>query len=233
MSTANYVPLRVEFDVETPMVVPARPIMLDALLAFGAVQQSYRAGRRDYSAQEELPLARSEKADASTDWVWKASALHITYRADPIGQQYSRPFQLHEWVSHRGTAWEPTSRDGIDGGSGSMKAYLLRTEVAWVSRCMAWCVGDRASVVSLLTELDGVGSKTRLGWGRLRGIRVVEDEAASTLWQRRVLPAWFPRPVGDTHVLGTSALRPPYWKRENERVVWDVIALGCEAGASM
>jgi CRISPR type IV-associated protein Csf3 len=219
MKSNEHTPLRVEFTIETPMLVPRCPIMLDGLLAFGAVQRSHKQGRRDFSAQEELPLARF---GAGADWVWQASALHIEYSSDSFAVNRTRPFQFHDWVGESGRVWEVGSRDILNAATGPMKGYLLRDEVAWVKRCVAWCIGDADDVSALLSELVGVGGLVRLGWGRLKGVAVVPDPAAAELWRRRVFPVAIPKP-GDDWALGTAAIRAPYWMRGHQGPAWELI----------
>jgi CRISPR type IV-associated protein Csf3 len=67
-------PLRVDFTLSTSMVLPARPIHLDALIAYAATEAALEKGVtghiRDLGAV--LPLGKEVRGD---DWVWKASAL--------------------------------------------------------------------------------------------------------------------------------------------------------------
>jgi CRISPR type IV-associated protein Csf3 len=194
--------------------------MLDSILAFAAVDAAQADGASDYSAQESLPLAR---IGDGADWVWQASALHITYAADPTTVSMARPFQYFDWVSDMGTAWARTKKNAISQGSGPMKAFLMKQNIAWVRQCTAWCVGERDQVASLLEGLNAIGPLVRNGWGRIAEVKVVSDPDGATRWNRRILPLSLSAHKTDEHALGTSVLRAPYWERSREQEVWDYI----------
>lgn len=227
-------PLRIDFDLRAPMIVPKRPIMLDALLAFVAVRRGFIQavpGAENYDAQEILPLAKHVAADGA--WVWCASALHIEWASQVYSQHRARPFQFNEWAKDRelGVWGSLRSKDVISSGSGLMKGYLIKDEAAHVARCTAWCVGNLKQITDMLGDLVGVGAKVNLGYGRVRQFAVTADASAGERWQRRYLPAVMQSP-GLDWALGSAPLRAPYWDRGSVVPAWEPIEWQSSANLS-
>lgn len=215
--SADFRPIRVDWTLAAPVVVPSRSIHLDALLAFTKNQEEMPK-RGDYSAQEELPLGRWTAPCG--EWVWQASALRFTWDGPAWQTAHTRPYQLHQWVSDREKGYWMGRKDAISAASGPMKGYLMQNEVRWAAGVSAWCVGDPVEVERLLGALVGLGGSVRTGWGRIASLSVTEDDSATQLWKHRTLPMSAERPSIDHH-RGAAALRPPYWARGHQAMVWE------------
>ena len=88
-----------------------------------------------------------------------------------------------------------------------------------IQTLQAWCVGDFDEVAELLDPDNGfityLGSKTRMGHGRIRSFNIKEDDDALEKWQMRVMP-W----ECDGYVPMEAAVRPPYWDVNNRQKAW-------------
>ncbi len=74
-------PVRIEFTLRTPMIVPTTGKHLDALLSWAAVQQADFFGETDpVAAQHQTGLARHRVGD---DWCFMASLLEYEWIGGP------------------------------------------------------------------------------------------------------------------------------------------------------
>ena len=84
------------------MVVPERPLHLDALLASARVDAHLRDGKPLEEAlleQENLPLAKADGPDGS--WVWKASQLLFQPVSPPTNVQMTRRMDVDVMAADR------------------------------------------------------------------------------------------------------------------------------------
>lgn len=211
-------PLRIEMDLVGPVERPARPIHFDSLVANLMVGRDM-PGETDVATIrghiERLPL---ERAIVGDDWVWKASSVAFDWTSQPM-QEFAtraiRPQAVAEVVK-TGLINNFGIDTKIDVARGMLKSATYAHEFQWARMAVAYCVGDRDEIGDLLRDLHSIGARRRLGHGRIRAVRVVEDAAASTLWMRRYLPAG-----ADVGVPVEGAYRLPLFDRAHQRVVRD------------
>lgn len=206
--------LRVDWLLERPITVPPRPLHLDALLAWARVD----AAGGDISVQHDLPLARFVSGaddDSDDSWVWKASRVWFKPASTPFLVQTLRKVDYEDMAHDKGTVYEGRINN-ITPGTGVYKAFDMRTSHQWIHSAHAWCVGDQEQIQELLARVRHLGAKRRNGWGRITSTTVVDDPAAHTAWQWRVL-ATPQKGYAET----TGTLRPPYWDRTQSRIVYE------------
>jgi CRISPR type IV-associated protein Csf3 len=208
-------PLRIEFDLVTPMVVPKRPLHLDALLAFARVDEALTAKDPEaLSYQEELPLAVHRQGD---DWVWKASQLAFT--AAPLAEVHAvamtRPLTLDQIASDNAQGKWSGKLKKLAMGTGPFKGYDLRLFVRQYDRAIAFCIGDKSEIERLLGRLTHLGSTRRNDWGRIEKVAVEVDPKAEEQWKARALPSSMAGLTMAGHHPGTVTIRAPYWDRRN------------------
>lgn len=213
-------PLRVDFHFATPIVIPANPIHLDAILAAMCVERAIQARDEDYlSAQERLPLAREERGGLA---VWKASAIELNLENGIMGGCMIRRTDVEAIIDARESGFIDFGASIVDTNRGKDKNYMLYYRTSAVRTASAWCVGDQQKIVDLLKGVRHIGRMGRNGHGRLDtriidgvelpAIDVVDDKTAKTRWQERVLP-W---PV-DGYEPIMAACQAPYWDAKNRR----------------
>ncbi len=78
---------------------------------------------------------------------------------------------------------------------------------------VAWCVGDKGTIESQLSDgmITHLGARRRVGHGRIEEVTVEEDESALENWRLRVRP-W---QMMDDDAPIQAAWRAPYWAAEN------------------
>lgn len=207
-------PLRIDFELETPIKAPNYPIHLDGLLAWAAVQEGLEHGAPMEEAQENLPLERDgEGADA----IWKAS--WIKFSSGPRDSLvYTRPFRVHDIALDNGRAYHQKRIQKWDGeiSSSAFKAYLITVPLRHSRFASAWCIGDKTEIERLLKKhVTHLGKLSRLDLGRIRSFTVNEDAEAADLWTWRTLAK--PQPG---YAQAFETVKAPYWKRENRRHAW-------------
>lgn len=236
---SQHKPLRIECDLAGPWIPSVQGIHLDGVLAWAALQRLLEdegtMGVLDQSAQlkelydqagAELPLQRYCPGEEDSS-VWCASMFF------PIGPSVSR----RAFFTSKTPVMDMLCKTdqgllAADGGSrvdtlrGWAKAGLWWQEVLHVGGLQAWCLGDPQQIQDLLSDVRGLGSKTRLGYGSVlvddqeRPLwRVVEDPRALSRWKLRNMPEPPADDVpGVVRLPVPGALVSPYWRPT--RQVW-------------
>jgi hypothetical protein len=204
-------PLRIELDLATNMVASS-PIHLDGLLAFAAVR---RAGG-NLSAQKQIPVQFDERYG-----VWASSYLiapalwrdRVTAirKADPWGT-----------FLKQGKVFTGGGKK-MQVGSGPHKAYQFFYSSIQAPKAVAWCIGNREEIESLLSEIRSIGPLSRTLAGEIAAFRVVPDKSAVDWWKVRHLCAEHASKIHDLDLgmyhLGVGGIMPPYWKRSEWREI--------------
>ena len=208
----------VRWRLSTPMVVPERPLHLDALLASARVDAYLRDGKALEDAlaeQENLPLAKAEAPDGA--WVWKASQLLFRPTSPPANVQMTRRVDVDVMAADRERVFT-SRRQTVRIGTGPFRNYDLRFPVQWQGEVTAYGVGEIDTVRSLLATVNSLGRLRRNGWGRIAALRV--DPASpqeADHWKQRTLPLSFLPQALPAHQPAQGTCRPPYW----DRARWD------------
>jgi CRISPR type IV-associated protein Csf3 len=217
-------PLRIDFELETPIRAPAYPVHFDGVLAWAAVQDGLENGIPMEEAQNALPLAQDgEGADA----VWKAS--WIRFAPGPRDSMvFTRPFRVQDVVLDNGRAYHERRAEKWDAeiSSSAFKAYLITVPLRYSKFASAWCVGDKDGIERLLKEhVTHLGKLSRLDLGRIRSFSVNDDQDASRLWAWRTMSRQM-----DGYARAFETVRAPYWKRENRREAWVPMSFSEKSG---
>jgi len=222
------IPLRIEIDLATPWVPPTYGVHLDGLIAWAVADQCMTdpdcTQAAIDAAVDALPLARHVGQEGG--WCWKASLFTVV-----------DPGRLHR---HFATAKTDAGRmasglvDGLIRGKktvdlvrGMSKSDLYRFTTQNASQLHAWCVGDEALIAQLLSRVQHVGGRGRLGFGAIRrnsndeaAIRVIPDDTKRDgvfRWERRHQPEP-PKQTGFVPIEGRCI--PPYWHSAAGQRVW-------------
>jgi CRISPR type IV-associated protein Csf3 len=218
-------PLRVEFDLATPIALPSMPIHLDALLAYAVTEDAIEALGNDQGqamirdlADNFLPdiLGRHEAPEGTT---WQASALTPegigeswqcmwTRKTDP----YDYAMRLKDGTIASRAKWplKPYALI-IDTVRGPMKNSFEFYGVRDIKRLKAWCIGEEEAIRDVLeSRIRWIGKRGKNDHGRVIAVRVAEDDAAMEKWKLRILPWQEPG-----YVPVQAAHKPPYWAIEN------------------
>ncbi len=209
-------PLRIEWDIATPVVADDAMLHLDGMLAWAAADIAIEDGIPPDEAVANLPLEKQVRGD---DWVWKASAVEFMREGMPQNLVYRRSVDFGRMRDmHReigGFEYRRKNAELAYVCKGVSKRWQLQTATVWARHAVAWCVGDPEQVRKLLGRLHYLGKLARLGCGRVAKVSVTEDEAALKRWKWRHLP-W--REDGYVPIEGCTS--PPYWRRDQTRACW-------------
>lgn len=237
-------PLRVEIHLVEPIVPSSFPRLLDGLLAHCAVEDALTyADESDTRALRELgdnlPLAQVDHCDVK---VWKASGFMPIGRitaagaVDPLSvsgpthlRMMNRKSDVFEIARLTGLGFLPSRgidlknpQHGalkLDTGRSLLKESHITYPLKLVHAVEAWCIGDRDHIEALLAHVEFLGAKRRLGHGKVRCIRVVEDTRAEQLWALRPLPHGLARPSTAQPCQEVAPFllpaHAPYWDSRN------------------
>jgi CRISPR type IV-associated protein Csf3 len=219
-------PLRLTWTLATPIVVGAYPLHLDALVAFAMAAQGKEndLASWDENATLKLPLqvAKHDGIDC-----WMASGLTPVVPAEHAMRFWTRKTDQYDYAVRMEaqqfdvkTKW-PLKPYGIkiDTLRGTFKQMFKFFPVKSVNQLQAWCVGDEDVLAELLSPESGyltyLGSKTRMGMGRISQFDIVDDASAILNWKNRVMP-W----AEPGYVEVEAAAKMPYWAPGNRTTAW-------------
>jgi CRISPR type IV-associated protein Csf3 len=202
-------PIRIDFDLASPVIEPTYPMHLDGLLAWAAVDEAIEAGvERPLATQESLPLA-------SQNGVWCASAVLFDYSnsAETVAMvKRTDPLAISDALVSGVLKKAPNK---LNLQSGPWRQALFFSQCRHARVATAYCVGDKQRVESLLERVRYLGAKRRLGFGRVQSITVVDDETAREGWKKRVLSH-----QEQGYVPIQAVTSPPYWERARADTAW-------------
>ena len=224
--SANDTPLRLTWQLASPIVVGAYPLHLDALVAFALAQEMAQnnGGVQDLTATLKLPLDQEIREGKTCV---KASALLPTESGEHSMRMWTRKSDPYDYAARLEAGQFavktkfPLKPHGIkfDTQRGTFKQMFKFFAVRHVRTVQAWCVGDMDRLAELLAPEAGLitylGAKTRMGYGRVLEFDIQHDEMAREIWAKRVLP--WPVPNG-VEIEAASSL--PYWEVKNRGVAY-------------
>jgi len=206
-------PLKIHWQFARPVVVPAHPIHLDALLAWAAVDEAVSQGQSDpLSAADSLPLACWTANSGA--WVWQASQLRFRGRHGGFMTQSQRRAELYELAVNQARGVFRTRRHPIKRarpGAGPYKGYVLWTSMAWYMEATAYCTGESDRIQELLARVRFIGKRRRERNGEVAAMEISHSPDPDA-WRDRRLPI-DPSIDREGYAYSMGPLRPPYWRR--------------------
>jgi len=219
-------------DLGSPIAASDPYIHLDSFVAYAAGVES--VGHDGLAAmddgdepayfQEEMPFKRYEHGD---EWVWATTAAGI---ATPDGTDVE---ERERWST---TKWRKHFDDDpvhqikethINTSSGSFKSYNAALPYTGADELMFFFEpadgADPERVVELIeNHVSGIGKKRSQGFGRIRGLDLVDasDAVSSPVYHNgrvlRSLPVNFIERVSGGVRYERRTVRPPYWHADNQ-----------------
>lgn len=213
-------PVRVTFEMRTPVVVPSTFKPLDAVLSWAAVQQSdFHDALEPIAAQHNIGIAvHTGVSGEPSEWCFKASELKYEWLdQEPSQIHYIKRQSLESYTQ----AWTDElldKRPAFNSQSGHTKAGSYVATIRWASRITAYAVvHDMKRLMNLLPWVTHIGKLHHKDFGAVKSFTVLEDIEANQLWTNRILPVG--SPFATNHCMGFGGLVSPYWKKENHRDV--------------
>lgn len=203
-------PVRVEFELRTPMVVDATLKTLDAVMAWAAVRRADFHGSLDPWAEQDATGIAAHRVGAQ--WCPMASALQVQWDGPAKGEHYTRRQNAADFER----AWSAgllTKRPVFDVQRGITKAGSYTQQIRWTRLITAWAMLDNQNAFEdVLGWATHIGKLWHKDFGAVATARVVEDQAACQQWANRPLPVTSPAATL-AHVPAVWALSSPYWDR--------------------
>ena len=208
-------PVRIEFSLRTPMILPTTGKHLDALLSWAAVKHADYFGAEDpVSTQHDTGLARYRFGQ---DWCFMASLLEYEWIGEPDQVHYIKRSRLEDYAG----AWDAglfKKKPSFDGARGATKAGSYLQPMRWIRKITGYAmVDDMNRVQELLPWITYIGKLGHKDFGAVSGFQIFNDEVAENEWIKRTLPEM--SPLATRHVKAVGALNAPYWQREKSKVV--------------
>lgn len=208
-------PVRIDFLMRSPMVVPGTAKSLDALLSRAAFDQAEFRGDLDpIATHHDIGLSKHEHQG---DWCFMASNFQYDWTGDTHYLHYIKRQTLDCYVD----GWEAgvlKRRPYFDGATGQTKAGSFIQPLRWVSKVTAWAmVKDMHRVQELLPWVTHIGKLKARDFGAVKTFELHEDAQAVERWSHRNLPA--SSPFATQHARGIGGLVSPYWERSKHREI--------------
>lgn len=198
------VPLRIVFELATPVCINHPWLHLDGLLAHQALLQ--QLGRDYYllETKQVVPLTY-ETGLARFGDIYCAS-ISIFEPDDMFSLQYFKRFEARGFPA----------KSKISIARGHYRAWMLRSVYVPAQRITYYACGDPERIEELLSPLTHVGNDNRVGWGKLRRVWLERVDHDHSLVREGVAM----RPIPTRLLWRWSdqvplAVRPPYWAAEN------------------
>lgn len=210
--------LQIDCLLATPWCPPAHGLHLDGLLAWSLVNDavSARLPASDYdSIISDLPLQRHDSG------VWCASMLTPVGWLGQERRYMTAKTPVESLARDIGSgAVDTKGGSGVDTTRGPAKNSQLFITLEHVQGLRAWCIGDQDAVTDLLSRVDSVGVKTRMGFGTLRPFedgslwRIRPSDEALERWKRRNSLVQ----LAPDSFQAVGSWKPPYWR--GTEIVW-------------
>lgn len=205
---------RIEFTLGSPVAVSPSPLYIDALLGALNAGVHHLAINDGAVMGSKVFLLDNFGVDGGT------SSQRRGYTRKPPSEKCASEFLRDDGLLKTGMRIGSMSHKP-SLGSGKLKTYGgedTYITARWYSNAVAWCVGDKDAVSEIINQVTHIGSKTRLGYGAVLAVNVVDDPDAFKHWSKRVLPIGHERATGNDYAKSIEAVRGPYWDRQNREV---------------
>lgn len=218
-------PVRITFQMRTPMVIPSTGKHLDALLSWAAVRRAEFHGHDDpWSAQHDIGLAKHVVGD---HWCFMASVMQFDWAGERGQLHYIKRSKLEDYADAHMVGLLDR-RPAFDAQRGLTKAGSYLLPVRWAERATAYAVvEDMDKVYMLLNWVTHIGKLHHKDMGAVASTAIEDDVRASDFWSMRNLPVG--SPMAKRHAHGIGGLTAPYWKRENHVAVCAYVGENFEA----
>jgi len=220
----NFEPLRITFDMQTPIALPLKrqpyPIHLDSLLIgilTASKKEIFENIHKDKYApglSEEVPLAvYGDKSPIYCASV--AMAAEMQRGKYEITKKLLSPEEIRMYKSKEDDVYP--SKDN------RYRQWLEEVITLCPKQIIFECQGDRKAIMDLLSQVRRIGVFRRVGMGEVINIHInqISNPDAGLIYNdqpARMLPVadWPDKPWRKTY----AAVRAPYWYPGNKELCW-------------
>jgi len=157
-----------------------------------------------------------EKRGKGARWYWACSFNSVKHISEYM-TYWNRRFDdgLEKYIDFKGR------RGKVDAGSGRYKAYRMPLAIRLYPELKWYAVGDKKIVEQLLSGVNGIGKKQSQGFGLIKAWQAEEcAEDYSEYGPGGLMRAVYDLKDGIKGIRRAYGVRPPYWRRENQDLVW-------------
>lgn len=206
---SDFVPLQVEFQLATPLIMGYPWIFGDALLARLLMQEILEDDFYNLPAKSPLPVWQYLRLPvAKTGEIYHASASILDTDEKHTLTLYKR---FHE-------AADLKTKSRIRMNSGQMRNFMLKFPYS-ASRTVKFnFLGNDKEIVRLLSNVRHIGKKREVGGGEVASMKVTRLQKDESVTKdgvaMRSIPSNMLKSFSDIHVI-LMAYRFPSWANEN------------------
>lgn len=163
--------------------------------------------------EADLPFERRGNGDS---WYWACSfntAVPLTEYITYWHRRFDNAYEKHiDFKGRRGKVGE---------SSGQYKSYRQPLNVLLLPYLEWYAVGEIKAVRELCNEIVSIGKKPSQGYGMVERWEITPwSEDFSEVMGGKLARAMYELPTDTQGTKRRYGMRPPYWSRENQQVVW-------------
>ena len=216
-------PMRIRAYLLDGRVAATEPYLpLDSILAAEWARKNYpeefynppKPGQNEGWIIADLPF---EKRGQGNRWYW-ACSFNQTRPVKEYIMHWNRRFddQFEKYIDFQG------KRGKVDSSSGRYKAYRMPLTVLLFPYLEWFAVGDIEAVRELCQGVAAIGKKPSQGLGFVKEWEVMpwHEDWSEIGPDGKLMRALYELPRGGKAIMRQYGMRPPYWRRENQGVVY-------------
>lgn len=196
-------PFKLTLTLSTPVAINHPWLHLDGLLAH--LSLLHQLGQDYYLLPTKEVVEVSYDTGLARIGEMFCGSISFFEPADMFSMRYYKRPEIRDFPGRR-----------VDISRGHYRAWMLRHIYVAARVCMFHGRGDIETVWSLVYDLTHIGNDNRVGWGKIRDLRIEEmDEDWSVVREGRAtrpIPVAYLRRWSDAVPL---AWKPPYWAPGN------------------
>ncbi len=207
----DFVPLKVTFEMTTPIVLSHPWIHFDGLIAHFLLKEILGneyyllpgRGPIDFTSVMKLPLLKNEYGFFHTSVsIFEPKRVFAT--------------RIYKRFDDKNIERTKSKKKRIYLGSGYFKSFMISLPYIPARKVIFYCNGIETEIERLLKEVPGLGKKVDIGFGEIKSFKIKKIERDHSLVKNgkamRPIPAEF---VESFDEIVNMAYKPPYWAKEN------------------
>lgn len=215
-------PMRIRAYLQDGRVAATEPhLPLDSILAAEWIRKNHpesfydppKPGQTEGFIEPQLPFERRGESDR---WYW-ACSFNQTRPLKEYVLYWNRRFddEMEKYIDFQG------KRGKVDGKAGRYKAYRMPLPVLLFPYLEWFAVGNVEAIRELCQGIVAIGKKGSQGLGMVASWDVIRwQEDWSEVHNGKLMRALYGLPAGCSGTVRQYGMRPPYWRRESQAVVY-------------
>jgi len=207
----EFVPLKITFEMITPVVLAHPWIHFDGLIAHFLLKDLLRRnyfllpGRYpiNFTSVMKLPIEKSRY-----DFYYSSVSIFEPKKAFAT--------KIYKRFDDKNIDKLKTKKKKIRLGSGYYKSFMMSLPYIPARKVIFYCRGVKEEIERLVSEIPGLGKKVHIGFGEIKDVNIKKINIDKSI----ILNGKAMRPIPLHAVkkfkeMANMAYRPPYWAKEN------------------